>query len=99
MVCCIQLPIWTHEKYHILISAIASAGNVSTNAQRSSAGAHLAEHVRMADGEEVDINLRLETVPAINGMDIVMRLFNMRQDYASRARQVGLVAKANALSS
>jgi len=69
----------THDKYHILISAIASAGNVSTNATEAQQG-HIAEHVKMADGEEVDINLRLETVPAINGMDIVMRLFNMRQD-------------------
>jgi type II secretory ATPase GspE/PulE/Tfp pilus assembly ATPase PilB-like protein len=34
----------------------------------------------MADGTEVDINLRLETVPTINGIDIVMRLFNMAQE-------------------
>jgi type II secretory ATPase GspE/PulE/Tfp pilus assembly ATPase PilB-like protein len=34
----------------------------------------------MADGEDVDVNLRVETVPAIHGMDVVMRLFNMRQD-------------------
>ena len=31
----------------------------------------------MADGNEVDVNVRLETVPTINGMDVVMRLFNM----------------------
>src|SRR6476469_4920792 len=31
----------------------------------------------MADGNQVDVNVRLETVPTINGMDIVMRLFNM----------------------
>ncbi len=31
----------------------------------------------MADGREVDVNVRLETVPTINGMDVVMRLFNM----------------------
>ena len=67
------------EKYRILISAIASAGNVSTSSNEAQQG-HIAQHVRMADGDEVDINLRLETVPAINGMDIVMRLFNMRQD-------------------
>ena len=30
----------------------------------------------MADGNTVDVNLRVETVPAINGMDIVLRLFN-----------------------
>ena len=69
----------THEKCRILISAIASAGNVSTSANDSQQG-HIAQKVHMADGNEVDINLRIETVPAINGMDVVMRLFNMRQD-------------------
>jgi len=67
------------EKYRILISAIASAGNVSTNAEEAQQG-HIAQHLRMADGVDVDINLRLETVPTITGMDIVMRLFNMNQE-------------------
>lgn len=69
----------TTEKCRILISAIASAGNVSTAAQDAQQG-HIAQRVKMADGSDVDINLRIETVPSINGMDVVMRLFNMRQD-------------------
>ena len=69
----------TPEKYRILISAIASSGNVSTSADTAQQG-HIAQRLRMADGAEVDINLRLETVPTINGMDVVMRLFNMNQD-------------------
>ena len=64
------------EKYHILMSAIASAGNVSTGANEAQQG-HIAQKVKMADGKEVDVNVRLETVPTINGMDVVMRLFNM----------------------
>lgn len=67
------------EKYRILVSAIASAANISTQAPDAQQG-HIAQKVRMADGEIVDVNLRVETVPAIHGMDIVMRLFNMRQD-------------------
>ncbi len=67
------------EKYRILISAVASAGNVSTSAPDAQQG-HISQHLRMQDGKEVDINLRLETVPTINGMDVVMRLFNMDQD-------------------
>lgn len=67
------------EKTRILVSAIASAGNVSTAADDAQQG-HISHHVRMADGTEVDVNLRLETVPTVSGMDIVMRLFNMRQD-------------------
>ncbi len=66
-------------KYRILISAIASAANISTQAPDAQQG-HIAQRVRMADGADVDVNLRIETVPTINGMDIVMRLFNMRQD-------------------
>lgn len=69
----------TPEKCRILISAIASAANISTQAPEAQQG-HVAQRVRMADGAEVDVNLRIETVPAINGMDIVMRLFNMQQD-------------------
>lgn len=69
----------SREKSRILLSAIASAGNVSTSANEAQQG-HIAQKVNLADGKQVDINLRLETVPAINGTDIVMRLFNMRQD-------------------
>lgn len=69
----------TTEKYRILISAIASAGNISTSADSAQQG-HIAQRLRMADGMEVDINLRLETTPTVAGMDVVMRLFNMSQD-------------------
>ena len=67
------------EKYRVLISAIASAGNVSTSADEAQQG-HIAQKVTMADGTTVDVNVRLETVPTINGMDVVMRLFNMNAD-------------------
>lgn len=66
-------------KYHTLVSAIASAGNISTSSNDAQQG-HIAQRLRMADNSEVDINLRLETVPTITGIDVVMRLFNMRQD-------------------
>jgi type II secretory ATPase GspE/PulE/Tfp pilus assembly ATPase PilB-like protein len=66
------------DKYRALLSAIASAGNISTASQDAQQG-HIAQKVQMADGTLVDVNLRLETVPTINGMDVVMRLFNMEQ--------------------
>lgn len=83
------------DKCRILISAIASAGNVSTAANEAQQG-HIAQHVKMADATEVDINLRVETVPAINGMDIVMRLFNMRQEMYNLDK-LGLSAKERAV--
>lgn len=64
------------EKYRVLMSAIASAGNVSTSADEAQQG-HIAQKVTMADGTKVDVNVRLETVPTVNGIDAVMRLFNM----------------------
>jgi type II secretory ATPase GspE/PulE/Tfp pilus assembly ATPase PilB-like protein len=66
------------DKYRILLSAIASAGNVSTGVNEAQQG-HIAQKVKMADGNLVDVNVRLETVPTVNGVDVVMRLFNMDQ--------------------
>jgi type IV pilus assembly protein PilB len=67
------------EKYIILRSAIASAGNISTSSDTAQQG-HIAQQVQMADGNHVDINLRIESVPTIHGMDVVMRLFSMSAD-------------------
>ena len=64
------------DKYRILMSAIASAGNISTSADEAQQG-HIAQKVTMADGKPVDVNVRLESVPTIHGIDVVMRLFNM----------------------
>jgi type II secretory ATPase GspE/PulE/Tfp pilus assembly ATPase PilB-like protein len=69
----------SQDKSRILLAAIASGANVSTSADEAQQG-HIAQHVQMADGGEVDVNLRVETVPTINGMDVVMRLFNMHQE-------------------
>lgn len=66
-----------HEKYRHLTAAIASAANVSTSADDAQQG-HISRQYKMANGEEVTLNLRVETVPTVYGMDIVMRLFNLR---------------------
>lgn len=66
----------SQEKYRVLIAAVASSGNISTSADEAQQG-HIAQHLKMATGEQVDVNVRLETTPTINGMDVVMRLFNM----------------------
>jgi len=48
----------------------------------------------MADGNKVDVNLRVETVPAINGMDIVLRLFNFDRSMFTLER-LGLSEQEN----
>ncbi|MEK7602882.1 MAG: GspE/PulE family protein [Patescibacteria group bacterium] len=69
----------SQEKYRILVSAIASASGVSTAANDAQQG-HISQELTMADGNKVSVNVRLETVPSVNGMDMVMRLFNMNQE-------------------
>lgn len=67
------------DKYRTLVGTIAIAGNISTNSDQAQQG-HIARNVTMADGTPVQINMRLETVPTVFGMDIVMRLFNMSEE-------------------
>jgi type II secretory ATPase GspE/PulE/Tfp pilus assembly ATPase PilB-like protein len=64
------------EKYRHLSSSLASAANISTSADEAQAG-HISGSYKMATGEQVTVNLRVETVPTFYGMDVVMRLFNM----------------------
>lgn len=65
------------DKYRHLVAAVASSANVSTNATDAQTG-HISRKYKMSTGEEVTINLRVETIPTVYGMDVVMRLFNMR---------------------
>lgn len=64
------------DKYRVLLSAIASAGDISTSAKEAQQG-HISQKVTMADKSQVDVNVRLETVQTIHAMDVVMRLFNL----------------------
>lgn len=83
------------DKYRVLIAAIASTGNVSTASPDAQQG-HIGQTVKMADGSEVSVNVRLETVPTINGMDVVMRLFNMDQSMYNLDR-LGLSERERAI--
>lgn len=68
------------EKYRHLISVLASAANVSTDAQDSQTG-HISRQYKLATGEVITLNLRVETVSAVYGMDVVMRLFNLKLEF------------------
>lgn len=67
------------DRYRTLLGVIASAGNISSADPNSQQG-HISQNLKMADGRTVRVNVRLETVPTVNGVDVVMRLFNMQQD-------------------
>lgn len=69
----------SHEKYHQLLSSIAIASNVSTADPNPQTG-HINRQYKMATGDDVTVNLRVETVPTIYGQDVVMRLFNLQME-------------------
>jgi len=77
-----------NDKYRQLLSVLASAANVSTSATDDQTG-HVNRSYKLATGEDVVVNLRVETVPAVNGIDAVLRLFNFQQDRL-RLNKLGL---------
>lgn len=70
--------ILSKERYKILVSAIASAANLSTAATDAQSG-HIFQEHSMQDGQKVAMNLRVETMPAVDGMDIVLRFFSFEE--------------------
>jgi type IV pilus assembly protein PilB len=71
------IAVLSRAKYHQLLSSIAIAANVSTGSPDAQTG-HINRTYRMATGEDVTVNLRVETVPTAYGQDVVMRLFTLR---------------------
>ena len=69
----------SHEKYRHLSASLASAANISASEESAQTG-HISGSYSMATGEQVTINLRVETVPTFYGLDAVLRLFNMSLD-------------------
>lgn len=69
-----------YTKYRQVISSIAISANVSTGSPDAQTG-HINQTYRLATGEEVTVNLRVETVPTVYGIDVVMRLFNFELQY------------------
>lgn len=70
----------SYEKYRHLVAVVASAANISTSDENAQGG-HISRSYKMATGEEVTLNLRVEAVPTVYGMDIVMRLFNLKLEF------------------
>lgn len=68
-----------HDRYRTLLGVIASAANISSANPDAQQG-HISQSLKMADERTVRVNVRLETVPTVNGTDVVMRLFNMQQE-------------------
>lgn len=67
------------DRYRMLVSAVASAANISTSNAEAQTG-HIGKSYIMEDGSQVRVNLRIETVQSVHGMDVVMRIFNFNPD-------------------
>jgi type IV pilus assembly protein PilB len=85
----------THEKYHQLLSSIAIAANVSTGVDMAQTG-HINQTYRMATGDDVTVNLRVETVPTVYGQDVVMRIFTLKMELL-RLENLGLNERERAV--
>lgn len=72
----------SRDKYRQLMSAVAVAANVSTASDEPQAG-HINQTYTLATGEEVTVNLRVETISTVYGQDVVMRLFNLQLELLS----------------
>lgn len=68
------------QKYRQLSASLAAAADVSTGEPKPQSG-HISKTYTLATGEQVTVNLRVETVTSAYGMDVVMRLFNMEIEY------------------
>jgi len=62
----------SHDKYRSLQASIASRANISTAASDAQTG-HIQQDSTKNPGQL--INMRIETIPAVYGMDAVIRLF------------------------
>lgn len=67
------------DKYRQLMSVIAISADVSTGVDEAQAG-HINKEFTLATGESVTVNLRVETITSVHGMDVVMRLFNLEME-------------------
>ncbi len=65
--------------YRQLLSSLAVAANISTSSPDAQTG-HINKDYILADGSSVEVNLRVETVPTVHGMDAVLRLFTLNTD-------------------
>lgn len=65
----------SYAKYKTLLSSIAVAANISTGDPNPQTG-HINKTYRLATGDEITVNLRVEAIVTAYGIDVVMRLFN-----------------------
>ncbi len=82
------------EKYRQLMSTIAVAANISTEAPEPQTG-HIDYQPKPEEGQTKpsdEINMRIETVPTIAGQDVVLRIFQIDRELM-KVENLGLSQK------
>ena len=72
----------TKERYDLLTSDLQIRANVKWGADVPQGGRISVKAIN-TDGEQIDLNMRLETIPSLHGQDVVIRIFNMSTKYLS----------------
>lgn len=68
------------EKYRQLSSTIAIQADIGTDVPDAQTG-HMSHKITNDDGSVLsEVNMRIETIPTLNGQDAVIRLFNLERD-------------------
>ncbi len=70
----------THERYELFLSDIQIRAGVKWGGDTPQGG-RMSIPVINDDGDMVQLNMRLETVPSLHGQDVVVRLFNLSVQY------------------
>jgi type II secretory ATPase GspE/PulE/Tfp pilus assembly ATPase PilB-like protein len=68
------------DRYDLLTSDLQMRASVKWGADIPQGG-RVNTHVINAVGDEIDLNMRLETIPSLYGQDVVIRLFNISTEY------------------
>jgi type II secretory ATPase GspE/PulE/Tfp pilus assembly ATPase PilB-like protein len=67
----------SHDKYRTLLASIATRANITTMTSDAQTG-HMSAESQAEPGRQ--INMRIETVPAAYGQDVVLRLFDFKAE-------------------
>jgi type II secretory ATPase GspE/PulE/Tfp pilus assembly ATPase PilB-like protein len=70
----------TTQRYELFASDLQIRANVKWGSDEPQGG-RLSTRAINDDGDEVDLNMRLETVPSLHGQDVVIRIFNLSEKY------------------
>lgn len=68
------------DRYDLFTSDLQMRAGVKWGSDTPQGG-RINIHAINAEGDEIDVNMRLETIPSLHGQDVVIRIFNLSMQY------------------